>query len=432
MTGLREQRTSFRINLPAPRAVVVVALVPIPQDVAFHHEQFTQKPAIHGVLGQANRYIVSVLLDHPKMFSGFFGTRIHRVAVLRIQRHRLLHQRVVARAQRLHAHRTMHRVWCHHGNHVKSTGGEHGLVIVKPLQVRILVELVFQRLRIRVADGNEIGSLIRVKHRDVAFADAPTAYDGKLNVFLIHLNKDKAERNVGCGVERFFSANGCWQLNGMIRYLYETMKRAFIIDYGVGNIGSLQNMYRRVSGVMPILTSDLTEIESGDKVLLPGVGNFGYAMQRLEKLGLSEQLKGVVANPEVGVLGICLGAQLLLDGSEEAPDVRGLGLISGECVKFNKAELSSDLRIPHMGWAEVESNKHPLSASFAEDVRFYFVHSYRMVPKEEQNALYHASHGNRFCAGIIKDNVVGVQFHPEKSHRFGMGFLESFSNWEPK
>ena len=91
----------------------------------------------------------------------------------------------------------------------------------------------------------------------------------------------------------------------MIRYLYETMKRAFIIDYGVGNIGSLQNMYRRVSGVMPILTSDLTEIESGDKVLLPGVGNFGYAMQRLEKLGLSEQLKGVVANPEVAVLGIC-------------------------------------------------------------------------------------------------------------------------------
>ena len=80
----------------------------------------------------------------------------------------------------------MHRVWCHHGNHVKSTGGEHGLVIVKPLQVRILVELVFQRLSIRVADGNEIGSLIRVKHRDVPFADAPTAYDGKLNVFLIH------------------------------------------------------------------------------------------------------------------------------------------------------------------------------------------------------------------------------------------------------
>ena len=90
----------------------------------------------------------------------------------------------------------------------------------------------------------------------------------------------------------------------MIRYLYEPMKRAFIIDYGVGKIGSLQNMYRRVSGVMPILTSELTEIESGDKVLLPGVGNFGYAMQRLEKIGLSEQLKAEAANPEVGVLGV--------------------------------------------------------------------------------------------------------------------------------
>ena len=218
----------------------------------------------------------------------------------------------------------------------------------------------------------------------------------------------------------------------MIRYLYETMKRAFIVDYGVGNIGSLQNMYRRVSGVMPILTSDLTEIISGDKVLLPGVGNFGYAMQRLEELDLSEQLKAVAANPEVGMLGICLGAQLLLDRSEEAPDVPGLGLISGECVKFKKEELSADLRIPHMGWTEVESNEHPLSASFTEDVRFYFVHSYRMVPKETQNALYHASYGNRFCAGIIKGNVVGVQFHPEKSHRFGMGFLAAFSNWEPK
>ena len=101
-------------------------------------------------------------------------------------------------------------------------------------------------------------------------------------------------------------------------------------------------------------------------------------------------------------------------------------------MKFIKEELSSDLRIPHMGWAEVESKEHVLSASFEADVRFYFVHSYRMVPKDEKNALYHALHGNRFCAGIVKDNVVGVQFHPEKSHRFGMGFLEAFSKWEPK
>ena len=210
------------------------------------------------------------------------------------------------------------------------------------------------------------------------------------------------------------------------------MKRAFIVDYGVGNIGSLQNMYKRVSGVEATLTSTLNDVKPGDKVMLPGVGNFGYAMQKLEDLGLVEQLKAVVSNSEVGVLGICLGAQLLLEGSEEAPEEKGLGFIPGSCIKFNKNELSSELRIPHMGWAEVETKTHALSASFDADTRFYFVHSYRMVPRDERNALYYASHGSRFCAGIIKDNVVGVQFHPEKSHRFGMGFLEAFSKWEPK
>jgi glutamine amidotransferase len=206
------------------------------------------------------------------------------------------------------------------------------------------------------------------------------------------------------------------------------MSRTFIVNYGVGNVGSLQNMYRKATGQIPELIETLNPIKPEDRILLPGVGNFGFAMRQLENLQLVEPLKELAASNEVYLLGICLGAQLLLDRSEEA-DERGLGIISGSCVRFLKSELPAHLRIPHMGWSEIKASQHTLARGILPDSRFYFVHSYKMQPEDHNDVLFTAEHGSEFCAGIVRNRTVGVQFHPEKSHRYGMEFLRSFAAW---
>jgi len=206
------------------------------------------------------------------------------------------------------------------------------------------------------------------------------------------------------------------------------MSKAQILNYGVGNVGSLQNMYRKATGQVPELTDTLSLIRSGDRILLPGVGNFGFAMRQLERLKLVEPLKEIAASGEVYLLGICLGAQLLLDRSEEAEEI-GLGIIPGRCVRFQKSELPVHLRIPHMGWSEIKASQHTLARGILPDSRFYFVHSYKMQPEDHNDVLFTAEHGSEFCAGIVRNRTVGVQFHPEKSHRYGMEFLRSFAAW---
>lgn len=205
--------------------------------------------------------------------------------------------------------------------------------------------------------------------------------------------------------------------------------KIFIVDYGVGNIGSLVNMLRRITDAQVELVKELSAVQTGDKVILPGVGNFGFAMRKLNELDLSNALRNLAKNPGVQMLGICLGAQLLLDSSEEAKEP-GLGIVAGHCKRFDKSQLPSELRVPHMGWADVTWNEHPLCFDLAIDTRYYFVHSYHMIPESAENELFYAEHGDRYCAGIVRDNVIGVQFHPEKSHRFGMELLKSFVNWK--
>ena len=154
-------------------------------------------------------------------------------------------------------------------------------------------------------------------------------------------------------------------------------------------------------------------------------------MQRLNELDLADPLRQLAQSGKVAILGICLGAQLLLEGSEEAEE-KGLGIIPGQCRKFDRAALPAELRIPHMGWTEVgcRNADHPLAQGQNDETRFYFVHSYRMMPELPEHALFTAHHGIEFCAGVCSNSVVGVQFHPEKSHRFGMQFLKSFANWK--
>jgi len=197
-----------------------------------------------------------------------------------------------------------------------------------------------------------------------------------------------------------------------------------VINYGAGNIGSVLNMIKKVGG-QAVASSNINEIQSAPKLLLPGVGSFDSAMDKLNKLGLVEVIteRALLGTP---LLGICLGMQLLANESEEGVN-HGLGLIPGKVKRFKFAEKTHFLRIPHMGWNHVTiSKQHPLADKLENDARFYFVHSYHYECENEGDAIFKTHHGYNFTSGIQRDNIMGVQFHPEKSHRYGMQLIKNF------
>ncbi len=196
-----------------------------------------------------------------------------------------------------------------------------------------------------------------------------------------------------------------------------------IIDYGMGNLGSIQNMLKRV-GAKSFVTSKIEEIEQAKKIILPGVGAFDTAMISLQKAGLISILKTKALEEKVPLLGVCLGMQLLMTSSEEGAE-RGLNLIAGKACKFRPLE---GLKVPHMGWNTIQVTKeNALTAGLAEDSRFYFVHSYYVMAEERQNSLMQTKYGVTFDSAVANENIFGVQFHPEKSHRFGMKLLKNFA-----
>jgi glutamine amidotransferase len=198
-----------------------------------------------------------------------------------------------------------------------------------------------------------------------------------------------------------------------------------IIDYGLGNLGSIQNMLKKI-GVKSIISADKEIIHQATKLILPGVGSFDYGMEQLTQLSLVEVIKEKVIKEKTPILGICLGVQLFTQKSEEGK-MSGLGFIEGETVKFNFAENTAHLKIPHMGWNDVCAEKESkLLKDMPEDMRFYFVHSYHLKMKNEKDTLLKSHYGFDFACGIEKEHIVGVQFHPEKSHRFGMQLLKNF------
>jgi glutamine amidotransferase len=199
-----------------------------------------------------------------------------------------------------------------------------------------------------------------------------------------------------------------------------------IVDYGVGNLTSIQNMLKKV-GARAMIASAAEEISHATKLILPGVGSFDYAMERLRQHGLLDALNERVLRDRVPVLGICLGVQLLTGRSDEGREA-GLGWIRGETVAFDRSRLGATDRVPFMGWADVEvCRPSRLTADLPADPRFYFVHSYHVRCEEEQDVVATSTHGYAFPAVVEHDNVVGVQFHPEKSHRFGMIVLRNFA-----
>ena len=198
-----------------------------------------------------------------------------------------------------------------------------------------------------------------------------------------------------------------------------------IINYGMGNLGSVANMLKKI-GAPCIITSDINEIEKAEKILLPGVGAFDAAVSRIDELNLRPVLTYKAKEQKIPFLGICLGMQLLTRGSEEGV-LKGLDFVSAQTIKF-KFEKDSDLKIPHMGWNFVKENtKSKLTEGFTDEYRFYFVHSYYVLCDKPENSILKTTHGVEFDSAIQHENVYGAQFHPEKSHKYGMHLLTNFS-----
>ncbi len=198
-----------------------------------------------------------------------------------------------------------------------------------------------------------------------------------------------------------------------------------IVDYGMGNLGSVLNMFKKV-GANAKISSDLDEISKAKKILLPGVGAFDTAMKRIKETGMTEILNQKALVDKIPILGICLGMQLLTNKSEEGK-LPGLGWIEGETFNF-KDRIDGSLKIPHMGWNIVDINKeNAVTKNFKGEVRFYFVHSYFVKVNNPINSMMTSSYGITFDSAIVKDNIFGAQFHPEKSHKFGMNLFNNFA-----
>ncbi len=202
-----------------------------------------------------------------------------------------------------------------------------------------------------------------------------------------------------------------------------------IIDLGIGNVGSLENMLLK-SRIPSVRTKDPDVISRSTSLILPGVGSFDAGMRRLEGLGIPGAIKNALAECNASVLGICLGMQMLCEESEEGKS-SGLGLIRASSKRLPFCS-NADIRVPHMGWniVQVVDAQHHLFHGLINENRFYFVHSYGVVCHDSANVLGVTNYGGDFCSAIYSGKIFGVQFHPEKSHRFGRQLLENFARMQ--
>jgi glutamine amidotransferase len=199
-----------------------------------------------------------------------------------------------------------------------------------------------------------------------------------------------------------------------------------VVDYGVGNLGSIVNMFKKV-GVRAVASSDHAVIEDAEKLILPGIGAFDAGMQKLNERNLGPLLTRLVMEKKIPVLGLCLGLQLMTRGSEEG-QLAGLGWFDAETVRYKFGAEQAHLKIPHMGWNTIEIRKsHPLLSALDVDSRFYFVHSFYVRCHHADSILAETDYGGYFHSIVGKDNIVGAQFHPEKSHKYGMRLLKNFA-----
>jgi len=199
-----------------------------------------------------------------------------------------------------------------------------------------------------------------------------------------------------------------------------------IIDYGVGNIRAYINLYERINVKIKV-AYNAEDLKNATKIILPGVGAFDYAMTRLNSSGMRETITELVLVKKLPIIGICVGMQMLGDISEEG-ELPGLGWIPGKIKLFDSNSLSSERRLPHMGWNNISHNSDNLFGSVDLNNRFYFLHSYYFECENQDDILATTEFGVNFTSAIKKDNIYGVQFHPEKSHVNGVQLLKNFAN----
>jgi glutamine amidotransferase len=199
-----------------------------------------------------------------------------------------------------------------------------------------------------------------------------------------------------------------------------------IVDYGMGNLGSISNMLKKI-GVQSAISSDPLVIEEAEKLILPGVGAFDLGMKNLSQRSLVEKLKSQVMERKKPILGLCLGMQLFTRSSEEG-QLPGLGWLNARTVRFTFSGPEANLKIPHMGWNTLQIlRSHPLLNDLGPDARFYFDHSYHVICNGNDSVLATTTYGYDFPSIVAQGNILGAQFHPEKSHKFGMKLLKNFA-----
>ena len=202
-----------------------------------------------------------------------------------------------------------------------------------------------------------------------------------------------------------------------------------LIDYGAGNLHSVHNALKAVGAAVDV-TADPAIVSKADRIVLPGVGSFGACMKGLDAVaGLVEALEERVIEDGVPFLGICVGMQLLATRGLEHGETMGLGWIAGEVRRIEQTDPS--IKVPHMGWNDVRISREGDRSQLLEQGEAYFLHSYHFVPEAKRDLAAITSHGEAIAAAVARDNILGVQFHPEKSQRYGLELLERFLAWNP-
>jgi glutamine amidotransferase len=199
-----------------------------------------------------------------------------------------------------------------------------------------------------------------------------------------------------------------------------------LIDYGVGNIFAFQNVYKRLDIPTKIArsTEDLLDVQ---KLILPGVGSFDYAMIRLNNSGMREKLDQLVLVQKIPVIGICVGMQMMGNRSDEGSE-EGLKWIDGDILKFDEKLIQQRTKLPHMGWNDVTPvTNHPLFSGLEKEAIFYFLHSFFFKCNNPNDSIAISDYGVSFSSAVCKDNIYGIQFHPEKSHQYGEKLLHNFA-----
>jgi len=200
-----------------------------------------------------------------------------------------------------------------------------------------------------------------------------------------------------------------------------------IIDYGLGNIRAFANVYERLN--IPVSVANTADdLKDATKIILPGVGAFDYAMSKLNNSGMRDAVEELVLDHQVPILGICVGMQMLAHSSDEGI-LPGLGWIDGTVKRFDVSALKSKTQLPHMGWNTIHPiNDNPLLVTLSNDSRFYFLHSYYFQCNNQNDTIATTEYGIQYTSAVNKKNIYGVQFHPEKSHQWGIQLLKNFSD----